>query len=229
MKDQTSSSTDEASPSSPQARSLRLKEARRMAKLTLRGMSEGGNINFNTLCGWEVARHGGLTPVGADKVVERLLQEGIVCTSEWLLHGVGTPPLPIVPKDIVLSFHRGKAIMRDFIPNQIRIIEQQFPDFLGLIIQDRAMEPQYSYGDYVVGMPLPLEKLPLAVGKIVIAKIDTGKTYCRQLAHDRMTGHFALVAPRLQDADAIITNINITACAVVMGHFRYDAIYESNE
>ena len=214
-------------PNSSQARANRLREVRKLARLTLRGMCEGGSINFNTLCGWEVARHGGLTARGAEKVVERLLHEGIVCSVDWLMRGKGIPPLPMTSKDPLLRVPRGRASLRDFIPNQIRLIEQQFPDFIGLIIQDRAMEPQYAYGDYVTGMPLLLDALSDVVGKAVIAKLDNGKLYCRYLLQEGETEQFSLVSSHLNDPDSLLSHVTIVECALILGHFRYDSLYET--
>jgi transcriptional regulator with XRE-family HTH domain len=210
--------------STPTARAQRLKQARKLARLTLRGMSEGSPINFNTLCGWESARHGGLTKAGAQKVVERLAQEDLVCSVDWLLFGTGNPPSkahasirsaypsPLPQKEISLE---------DFIPTQIRWMEQQFPHFIGCVIQDRAMEPLYGYGDYVTGQPIPLEEMPFSVGDLVIAQLENGKRYCRYLGFCETTRSYTLIPARLAGPDGSIITAPIVACARVMAHFRY--------
>ncbi len=214
---------------SAEARASRLQDARKLAKLTLRGMCMDGNINFNTLCGWEAARHGGLTRNGAQKVIDRLSQEGIICTLDWLLTGTGAPPKPILSKDLTHSLHTGKNSLTHFIPTQICLMEQQFPEFMGLTLPDEAMAPHYRMGDYVTGMPLPLDALGFAIGRPIIATLkhhNTTTRYCRHLIRDNNTGLFSLVSSDFNAPDAILSHIQIVEFALILAHFHKDALYD---
>src|SRR5438874_1764938 len=78
--------------SSPEARALRLKRLRTIANLTRKQICENSGLNINTYIGYEVARYGGLTRWGAEKVITRLAQEGVICTFNWLMYNIGAPP-----------------------------------------------------------------------------------------------------------------------------------------
>jgi hypothetical protein len=72
--------------SSPQARGERVRRVRNMANLSRPALCDKSDFKIDTLIGWEVARHGGLTEKGAQKLIHRIAQEGVICTVEWLLH-----------------------------------------------------------------------------------------------------------------------------------------------
>src|SRR5262249_31447785 len=48
-------------------------------------------ISANTLQSWEKAKAGGLTSKGAKRILSALQQEGVNCSTEWLLYGIGHP------------------------------------------------------------------------------------------------------------------------------------------
>jgi transcriptional regulator with XRE-family HTH domain len=227
-------------PNTPKARADRLKHARKLARLTLREMSENGLINFNTLCGWEASRHGGLTESGARKVSERLLQVGVVCSATWLFSGVGDPPSSLldnpfsgVQQDLErLHAHpppqsEGPQTLQELslrgsaMPAQIRLMELHFPHFIQCVIQDRAMEPYFGYGDFVAGQPLSLDQLHLAIGEPVIAQMASGKIYCRYLAFCESEQRFYLAPVHLSGSQGSLIGGPIEAWALVQTHFRY--------
>ncbi|MBI5448694.1 MAG: XRE family transcriptional regulator, partial [Gammaproteobacteria bacterium] len=58
-------------------RGRRIKILRVLANLDRKAVEEKHGINFNTLKGWELGRHGGLTEKGAKKIISMCQQEGV--------------------------------------------------------------------------------------------------------------------------------------------------------
>lgn len=206
---------------SSRARGNRLKQARKLAKLTLKTMS-GGAINFNTLGGWEAGRHGGLTEKGALKVIDRLAQEGVTCSTQWLLYGIGDEPSIAATIQPVTEW----KTTQEFLTIEKSIILQLHPDFIGMDIQDEAMAPQFNTGDYVCGKPLSEDLLSQAIGQIIIAELDSGETLLRRLLVDTNTQTFTLVASNPQFIESIHHNIRISRWAKVLCHLCHDALYQ---
>lgn len=73
-------------------RGQRLKRLRNLANLSRKAMCENADLNINTLKGWEIGRHGGLTHQGAKKILKRVANEGVQCSEQWLLHDTGPGP-----------------------------------------------------------------------------------------------------------------------------------------
>jgi transcriptional regulator with XRE-family HTH domain len=215
---------NETAVNSPIVRGKRLKQARKVAKLTLKEMSDNSDINYNTLCGWESGKHSGLTEKGAIKIVERLALEGVSCSVEWLLYGVGSEPSLFIPRTPNITATNTTSSAKEFVTSQIQLLKQYYPCLIGLVIDDSAMEPQYHIGDYVAGMPIPKEKLSLASGKTVIVKLNTGKILCRNLLIDSTTGSCSLIGNSLNSPNSIMHNVVITECAIVNCHFKHDPL-----
>lgn len=212
----------ETSPaSSPLARGERLRQARKLARLTLKAMSETGDINFNTLCGWEIGRHSGLTVKGAKKVVDCLAREGIDCALNWLLHGIGDPPSTRITHMISPALNE----MTEFLPKQIEVFQLQYPDFLSVILPDNTMLPHYAKGDFVAGKPLPIQKLKLANGKVIIAKLANDEVLVRQLIIDTATGTCSLMASNASLGNPLLFDVRIREWSVILCHLKYDPIY----
>ena len=209
---------------SPQARGERLRQARKLARLTLKGMS-GDTINFNTLSGWEAGKHGGLTEKGAKKVIERLAQEGVNCALEWLLYGIGKEPTTATLIQPSKNWH----LANEFIALQKSLMTQLQPDFLGLDINDDAMTPQFCPGDYVCGRPLPLGLLSAASGQAIIAELTSGDVLLRRLLLDNANQTITLVASNAEFVEPIYHNVQIQRWAKVLCHLRNDPIYQKRE
>lgn len=95
--------TDELS--TPQARADRLRRLRHLANLSRKDMCDQ-ELNINTLKAWELARFGGLPKDGAEKVIKRVAKEGVMCTSDWLLHGLGAGPQLDSERDLINQFRK---------------------------------------------------------------------------------------------------------------------------
>ncbi len=140
-------------------RANRLIRVRRMANLSRKSMCENSDINLNTLKGWELARHGGLTQAGAAKVTQRLKQSGVLCHTEWLTDGTGPPPViqyeqltNLSTTSTLASFkqndeHEEQAKMR----LELALFEQHHQPILYSYINSQDLAPYYQQHDLVAG------------------------------------------------------------------------------
>lgn len=203
-------------------RGQRLRQLRKLARLTLKQMGSDGQINPNTLAAWESALYAGLTQKGAIKVINRLKKEGIICDIEWLMHGNGNPPETLSVFQITDSVSNDKPDTI-CIENEIKLFETLHPNFIGMTLQDNHMAPNYKKGDYIAGVALPKDKLTLAAGKPVIAKLKENCLLCRHLIVDELDDSVALVASNLSQANpAIIYTTATIEISLILYHLTQD-------
>lgn len=208
--------------STPEARANRLREARKIAKLSLREMSNDDQINYYTLCGWESGKHGGLTERGAHKIIERLHVAGINCSIEWLLYGLGEKPTPIPPILFACQF----TGMKEFIHKQMELFSQIYPNFISTLVEDDAMSPHYNKGDLVSGLPLANNKISEANGQDIIVMLTNNATIVRKLIIDKKNNSPMLLATNHNSSEPIIQNIEINQWALILCHFKYVSLYD---
>lgn len=75
-----------------QARGKRLKTVRIMTGLTRKLFEEKYGISASTIQSWEIGEADGLTEHDVKRLLPVLLKEGIACTEQWLLYGIGSFP-----------------------------------------------------------------------------------------------------------------------------------------
>jgi|GEM_PF-1142928 len=80
------------SDTSAKAKGKRLKIARELTYLGLTAFAKKHDFNYGTLKSWEFGLHGGLPPKRVFDVLRSLQMEGIVCSYEWLVYGIGEEP-----------------------------------------------------------------------------------------------------------------------------------------
>lgn len=176
------------SPTSPEARATRLRRLRNLANLSRKEMCDRFGIKLDTLIGWEVARHGGLTENGANKIIACVANEGVQCSLEWLMYDIGSGPIVLPNYDKVKSnrFSQLKA-PRPISDEDKLIIEDllhlrtQYRDIIDLVVEDDAMIPQYLPGDHVAGIKHFKNDIPKLIGYDCIMQLTDGKCILRCL------------------------------------------------
>lgn len=205
---------------SPEARGKRLREARKLARLTLKSMSTNSEINFHTLSGWEIGRHNGLTEKGAKKVVERLTQAGVNCSVEWLMQGTGNQPASLIE-----SYSQSLSSLAELQSVYATLIQQHHPNMLQLKISDNSMQPLYAQGDFVAGQPITLDKLSQHNGKAVIVKLNDKETICRILSANKETQLISLLAKNTNYETPVLHDVHPEQIALVIFHIHLDDEY----
>lgn len=193
----------------PKARANRLKRLRYMANLSREQMCDNGDMNINTYKGWEVGRYGGLPIDGAEKVINRIAQEGVICPIEWLIYEIGQGPYIISdlktkhdlnvderPKQsyTMVSSNFTECSVCDintnlvfstsynaFVINEILLFKKQFENIMHCQIIDDGLSPNYNIGDYVAGIKYSGHEIHNCVNQDCIVQLVNGEILVRHL------------------------------------------------
>lgn len=208
-------------------RATRIKRVRNLANLTRKQMCENSTIKPQTLIGWEVARHGGLSKIGARKIIERIALEGVICSFEWLFDGEGQGPT-LIPdygsnKDALncTSLHDDKKLSEDErIIDELRLFRKHYTDSIELQITDDTMSPRFVIGDYVAGVKLYHEDIAKLVDNICIVQLESGAILTRLLKTGNKEGYYTLICLNYETnkAEPIIYNVKLICAARVIFH-----------
>lgn len=218
--------------SSAKSRGKRLRSLRKMADLTRKDIQEKYHINAGTLQGWEDARFGGLTSKGASRIVKALRNEGMQCHVDWLMHGVGTPPLPsdslYMGSDVLttLGVAPGSPSDDTAIVEELMCFRRCNPQGIDLLISDDGMEPQFMRGDYVAGKKRTGNQIQELIGMNCIVETNSGEVMLRNLRSSKEKDLYTLtcVNPHASVFEPIIYNISLVSAAPVIWHRRKDVL-----
>ena len=216
--------------STPRERGLRLKRLRNLANLTRRDIEDKYLIKINTLKGWEVGRHGGLTEKGAIKILKILEQEGVICNLDWILYGIGKGPTvaekfetePEEESDapIHLKESEEKQIIDELI-----FFKQNHVNSIDLIVEDDSMEPCYHTNDYVAGIKRFDKEIDKLTGLNCIVQTVDGRMLLRNLRKGMNEGCYNLISLNTQCNidEPVIYNIELVSAAPVIWQRRKDS------
>lgn len=188
----------ESSSDSADARAARLRRIRNLANLTRKEMCARSGIKLDTLIGWEVARHGGLTENGAKKIIDCIAGENVQCTLSWLLHERGPSPI-VLPQDAHFKTtlkHDATDILlseEKLISNELHLFHAQYPDAMSYKVEDDAMSPHYLVNDYVAGVKRASQKISPFIGYDCIVQLEDGKILLRCLHEGTIQNKYTLL------------------------------------
>lgn len=213
--------------SSPSARGQRLKTVRMMAGLTRKKFEHLYKISASTVQSWESAKAGGLTERGAHRIIPILRQQGIFCTADWLLYGVGNPPQP--------TYLDNKSTAADaetltILPEEKAIVQELLtfrelnPGAMDLIVNDDGMLPYYNEGDYVAGCRRSGGEIARLVNRDCIVETHKHELLLRRLKGGPHPEMFTLICtnPETSLPTPTLYNVEIISAAPVIWHRRHD-------
>lgn len=217
--------------SSTEARAERLRRVRNMANLSREEMCQGEGLNINTYKGWEIARYGGLPSDGAEKTVLRVAKEGVVCTIDWLLHGVGIGPY-VVP-DYQKATHPQQPLEYDStlldykkqpIYGEIKLFKKQFSNAVIYEIEDDGLAPFYQPGEFVAGIPRYKEQIKEILNQNCIVQTETGIFLARYLRAGEKPNTYTLACSNIQTSvkKMVLYDVPLLSAALIIRHYRYD-------
>lgn len=216
--------------SSPDARAARLKRLRNMANLSKKDLCEQGEININTLIGWEVARYGGLPQKGAEKVLVALSKSGIQCSTEWLMHGVGKGPSLLTDFDAATqeSMDNTERVSTDEedqkIIEELLVFKKHYKNAADLCVADDGMSPFYLLGDYVAGIKRFKKDIETTIGLNCIVRLDDGTILLRRLRKGSKPDLYSLYCINNEtSAEPNLNNIVLVSAAPVIWFRRKDS------
>lgn len=185
--------------STPEARGKRLKSLRMMAGLSRKALEDKYDVSASTMQSWEDAKAGGLTEKGARRAIEVFRQEGIRCTVDWLLYGIGLPPQlsdKLFQQQIQLQEaleNRAEITEERAIVNELLAFRQHNPDAVEYIIPDDGMLPFYQKGDYVAGKRRYNSTISSVIGRDCIIETKENEVLLRRLKAGSQPGVYTLI------------------------------------
>jgi len=174
-------------------RGKRIRFVRGIIGMTMERFGHWCGVSRTTVNCWEQ----GINPLskgGADKVVRALHGEGIRCSRDWLLTGIGSEPkivdqnklsklhyqaldYPMTPprlEEMPLSYNGSDLAL------EIDLFKKCFPEHLLYFIQDDAMWPLYRQEDWVGGVKFPTQSMDLIHGMDCVVQIREGGLMVRR-------------------------------------------------
>lgn len=188
-------------------------------------------LTVSTLQNWEDARYGGLTEKGARKLIEAFAKEGINCSLQWLLFGIGDAPPEIRDFNLVVANIVGSKATADFPPSnlprvtdeesiakELRYFRELHVDAIDAIVNDDGLCPYVEPGDCVAGIRLTGQDIHRAIGFNCIIQTYTGQILVRKLEAGSEPGLFTLICTNLdtQVSDAKLLNVKLFSVAPII-------------
>lgn len=196
-------------------RGERLKKLRHLANLSRKTLCELSGVNINTLKGWEIARHGGLTEAGAKKLLPTFAEQQVSCSLEWLLHDIGPGPSVSSHYSPSRPIQGHENTKNNTAIEELVFFKQLHPQAVDFKIEDDAMGPFYNRGDLVAGIPGTITD---AINQHCIIETTDGIRMLRLLKPSSEKNKFHLVAinPDTKVDAASVYNAEIVFAAPVM-------------
>ena len=218
----------EATSAGARARGKRLKTVRLMAQLTRLALETKHGISSSTLQSWESAKSSGLTERGVQRILPALEKEGVYCTSDWLLYGVGAAPqiigvngneladktnLPIV------ALNENRAVIEEVL--YFRSIHR---DALDMMVADDGMEPHYHLNDHVAGKCRTGTRIDYLVGMDCIVQTKQNQLLFRRLLKSTQAHRYNLICTNINTTarSPILYDQEIIGAAPIIWHRRRD-------
>ena len=219
--------------SNPIARGLRVKSLRKMAGLSRLALETKHGISSNTLQSWEKAKAGGLTPKGATRFIQALQKEGVTCSSEWLLFGIGEPAQLLNSRYLIEEQSPSQRPISYSIDQQQNIITKELLTFRSLnhkaidyLVLDDGMAPYFLPGDYVGGKRRSGEEIQQLLRRICIVHTQSNEVLLRYLLPGSQPGFYKLscINPGTAVARYTLYEQRLNTAAPVVWHRRRDRV-----
>ena len=208
--------------STPEARAERLRRIRNLANLSRKDICDSNEININTYKGWELARFGGLPVDGAEKVVKRIAQSGVICSTEWLLYG--KKPQPTLVSDVIsYSGEEGTEITGcNLIQSEFSIYQDTIKNAVLVEVEDDGLLPDYQIGDFLAGEKRFNDDIALTIDQVCIVETTDGKKFVRYVKQGRAKDLYTLICTNYHTTmnTIIVENITLLYSATISRHYK---------
>lgn len=218
--------------SNADARGKRLKSLRMMTGLSRKALEEQYSISASTIQSWEDAKAGGLTEKGAKRVITVFKREGIRCSIDWLLFGIGFPPQlsnKLFDESDDGEGEGGNVAIETpsedrAIVNELLVFRQNNPDAVEYIVADDGMGPIYGAGDYIAGKRRLSSQIESVIGMDCIIETQENEIMFRRLKRGSKQGTYTLVATNIDTtvAKPVLYDRELLSAAPVIWHRRKD-------
>lgn len=155
----------------PQKVGERFRLARELSPLSRKAFCAKHGLNWYTVQSWELRRNFS-RGTNLTKFCQALVEEGIVCTEDWLIEGIGPTPYLESSKEAgtfvpPITSRQLKKQSPDLLKNLIQEEIALFTDHsqkmgrkgVAIQITDEAMAPDYEVGEFVGALSIPLDQI----------------------------------------------------------------------
>jgi len=220
--------------SSPEARGKRLKFLRMSTGLSRREVQDKYRISASTIQSWEDAKAGGLTMKGAKRVIAVFKEEGLRCSIDWLLYGIGTPPQ--LSNKLFDDEEGGETTTTPIeipgedqaIVNELLEFRKNNPDAIEykILAGDDGMAPMYKENDYVAGKRRLGDAINNVVGFDCIIETRDNEILFRRLKPGRKPNTYTLISVNTNAtiAEPVLYDRELISAAPVIWHRRKDPV-----
>lgn len=206
--------------STPIERGKRLKIIREAAELSRDKVAQISGYGGSTIQFWEEGKgENGLPIEAGKKLVEIFNSAGVICTEDWLLYNVGTPPF--LANKLTSHPEAPELIPKDNrIIDDVKMFHQVHTTGITLLVMDDAMEPRYQKGDFLGGDKLFGKEINQLFHQPCIIELQKNSSICRILKPSKKENRFDLIClnPMSISNNLYFYNIKIISAARVIWH-----------
>lgn len=200
----------------------RLQQAREMVRFNRKEAAKIAGVSSHTYKGWEVGKYGGLPEKRAKKLLPVFEAEGLQCSLEWLMYGLGDEPKKVrgykakeEPKNYAAKIDEASVEKR--IKDELALFCKHASNPLYLTLDDDAMLPQFLFGDVVAGEIVPKRIYKTLVGESCIVQLKTGEILLRKLQFGAEKNHYDLICVNSNTRKPFcLPNVEIANLAVIL-------------
>jgi len=208
------------------AKGRRLQRVRNLAGWNRKELVEKAAINLNTLRGWETGLATGLSKKGAQRILQAVETEGVICRYEWLMNGVGPGPRVIDVMELnsedeihpVVTKPISQAAEEKQIIKELEFFRIGNKDSIELIVSDDGLAPFYKIGDYVAGIKRYGKQIKTLLDQDCIVQTQSGNILLRKFKAGSEKDRYNLVCTNTDTSvkEPVQYNVTLTAAAPVI-------------
>jgi hypothetical protein len=168
-------------------------------------------ISPHTLSAWEKGKKP-VTEKGANKLIEAFAKEGILCSVEWLLHGVGLSPTTLedftssikIEEISIIEKHKNSQIQ-----SEVALFIAQNPTAKIFKMSDDSMEPALFEEDLIGAVLTAKNKVRSLIKKpcVFIESNDNCHIRLLVLSKDKETYNLASLNAQTKQAIPVLFNV----------------------
>lgn len=184
-------------------RAHRLRFLRKITSLSMKEFAQHCNIGLTTLNYWEQG-YSNITERGAKKVSKAMREQGVECSTIWLMAGLGEQPrivdcsklsklnYPYVKSQAQLIHEEHTSYLRGQIKEEVTLFQTTYPDSLIYFVSNDSMQPLYCKGDVVAGKKLADKDMELANNTDCIIEFEKNNLEIRRVKIGQSLNSFDL-------------------------------------
>lgn len=204
------------------SRGEHVRMVRSMTGLTIIGFAKELGVSRGSIIGWEQGKSGGLTEKGAEKIVALAKNHNILCTSIWLLHGIGNQPTfktnSIAEPKATYIVNKPNSNLPETVTQEVKLFESNYDNAVTHRVEDDCMQPFFTTGDIVGGIKLFGSDINNALGKHCIIETESNEIFIRKLTQASSTDVYNLISTNLDTPapNSILINATVISVAPIV-------------